>query len=171
MTDAERAYANETQQWLFTQGAYAMVHSTKPRSVAQGLNDSPAGLAAWMLSYVDTDAENHQVERAFGSRDELLTNLTIYWVTETISSAIRTYAENARSAYAPGGSASARKNAVPTYIALFPRGVQFPREWAERTLNVQRFTKMPHGGHFAPLEEPELYAQDLRASFTDEGDR
>ncbi len=168
MTDAERTYADEVQQWVFTQGAYMMVHSTKPQSVAQGLNDSPAGLAAWMLSYIDTDAHNHQVEQAFGSRDELLTNLTIYWATETIASANRTYAENARSAYAPGGAASAQKSSVPAYIALFPRGVQFPREWAERTLNVQRFTKMPRGGHFSPLEEPELYAQDLRASFTNE---
>jgi pimeloyl-ACP methyl ester carboxylesterase len=166
MTEAERKYASEIQKWLFTQGAYVMVHSTKPQSLAQGLNDSPAGLAAWALSYIDTDAQNHQVEQSFGSRDDLLTNLTIYWATETINSAIRTYAENVRSSYAQvGGPKYIQKSIVPAYIALFPRGQQFPREWAERTLNVQRFTKMPRGGHFAALEEPELYARDLRESF------
>jgi pimeloyl-ACP methyl ester carboxylesterase len=167
LTEAERRYVSQTQQWMFTQGAYVMMHSTKPQSLAQGLNDSPTGLAAWMLSYIDTDAQNHDVEHAFGSRDEFLTNLMIYWATETIGSAIRTYAENARSTYTqPGGPKSAQKSTVPAYISLFPRGVQVPREWAERTLNVQRFAKMPRGGHFAPLEEPELYTQEIRAAFT-----
>ncbi len=165
LTEAERKYSVNTQQWLFTQGAYTMVHSTKPQSVAQGLNDSPSGLAAWMLSYLDTDAPNHDVERSFGSRDDFLTNLTIYWATQTIDTAIRTYAENARLTYMPGGPKATQKSTVPAYISLFPRGVKPPREWAERTLNVQRFTMLPRGGHFAPLEEPELYAQDVKESF------
>ena len=166
MTEAEREYAGFTQGWWFTQGAYNMMQSTKPQTIAFGLNDSPVGLASWILSFVDTGADNHQVEAAFGGRDDLLTNITIYWATQTAGSAARMYREEARATYAhEGGPQPVGRSEVPASVALFPREGQFPREWAERTLNVQRFTKMPRGGHFAALEEPELYANDLRESF------
>lgn len=165
MSEAERTFAGFIQQWWYTEGAYAMVQGTKPQTVAQGLNDSPAGLAAWIVSFIDTGAKDHRVEEAFGSRDELLTNITIYWVTETVNSAARTYLENVRAAYAPGGPKSAQRSMVPAAVALFPREAPLPREWAERCVNLQRFTKMPHGGHFAALEEPELYAKDIQEFF------
>lgn len=165
MSEAERTFAGFIQRWWYTEGAYAMVQGTKPQTLAQGLNDSPAGLAAWIVSFIDTGAKDHLVEEAFGSRDELLTNLTIYWVTETANSAARTYLENVRAAYAPGGPKSAQRSNVPAAVALFPREAPLPREWAERSVNLQRFTKMPRGGHFAALEEPELYAKDLMDFF------
>ena len=166
MTEAEQQFAGFIQGWWFMEGAYAMLQMTKPQSIAFGLNDSPVGLAAWMLSFVNTGAKDNLIEEAFGGRDELLTNLMIYWVTETAGSAARTYLEDARAGFSQEGEPKPEaRSSVPAGIALFPREAQFPREWAERSLNVQRFTKMPRGGHFAALEEPELFASDLRASF------
>jgi microsomal epoxide hydrolase len=165
MTQAEREFVGYTQRWWFSEGAYNMMQSTKPQTLAFGLNDSPVGLASWILSFIDTGADNHQVEEAFGGRDDLLTNITIYWATQTAGSAARMYMAEARATYAhQGGPQPEGRSEVPASVAIFPRGEQVPREWAERTLNVQRFTKMPKGGHFAALEEPELFANDLRES-------
>ena len=166
MSEAEQQFAGFIQGWWFAEGAYAMLHMTKPQSLAVGLNDSPAGLLAWMLSFVNTGADKNAVEAAFGGRDALLTNTMIYWMTETIGSSVRTYAEEVRAAWSREGSAETRSSA-PAAIALFPREAQLPREWAERSVNMQRFTTMPRGGHFAPLEEPELFVEDLRAFLTD----
>jgi pimeloyl-ACP methyl ester carboxylesterase len=164
----EQQFAGFIQGWWFQEGAYAMTHISKPHSVAVGLNDSPAGLAAWILSFINTGADEHDVEAAFGGRDALLTNLTIYWATQTAGSSARMYLEDAQANYQQTDAASTKKRSeVPAGIALFPREAQFPREWAERSVNVQRFTKMPRGGHFAALEEPELFVTDLRAFFKD----
>jgi microsomal epoxide hydrolase len=166
MSEAEQQFAGFIQGWWFMEGAYAMLQMTKPQSLAFALNDSPVGLAAWMLSFIKTGAEGDQVEEAFGGRDELLTNITIYWATQTAGSAARMYLEDARASYShEGGPQPEQRSEVPAAVALLPREAQFPREWAERSLNVQRFTKMPRGGHFAPLEEPELFVNDLREFF------
>jgi len=160
MSEAEQAFARFIQGWWFSEGAYAMLQATKPQSLSFALNDSPVGLASWFVSFINTGAENHKIDDAFGGRDDLLTNLTIYWATQTAGSAARMYLEDARAAYAQQGEP--KRSDVPAAVAVFPREAQTPREWAERTLNVQRFTKMPRGGHFAPLEEPELFVEDLR---------
>jgi pimeloyl-ACP methyl ester carboxylesterase len=168
MTEAEQRFANFIQGWWFSEGAYAMIHMTKPQTLAYGLNDSPVGWAAWVVSFINTGAEENQVEAAFGGKDELLTNLMIYWATQTIGSAARTYWEDAQATYAEeGGSKPEARSEVPAGVALFPREAQFPREWAERSLNVQHFNKMPRGGHFAALEEPELFVNDLREFFSE----
>lgn len=168
LSAAEQQFAGFIQGWWFAEGAYAMLQMTKPQSLAVGLNDSPAGLLAWMLSFINTGAEGGQVEAAFGGRDALLTNATIYWATETIGSSVRMYAEDARAAWGEGAT-GAQRSTPPAGIALFPREAQFPREWAERSVNVQRFNRMPRGGHFAALEEPELFVQELRAFFGEHG--
>lgn len=166
MSEAEQQFAGFIQGWWFMEGAYAMVQMTKPQSLAFGLNDSPVGWAAWVLSFINTGAQDHLVEAAFGGRDELLTNLMIYWVTQTAGSSARMYLEDAQASFAQqSGSNPEARSTVPAGIALFPREAQFPREWAERSLNVQHWTTMPRGGHFAALEEPELLADDLRAFF------
>lgn len=166
MSAAEQEFASFIQQWWFMEGAYAMMQATKPQTIAYGLNDSPLGLAAWIVSFVNTGALAHQIEAAFGSRDELLTNIMIYWVTQTAGSAARMYLETARAAYGQAaGMPSPQRSKAPSAVALFPREAQFSREWAERSLNVQRFTKMAHGGHFAALETPDLLVADLRAFF------
>jgi pimeloyl-ACP methyl ester carboxylesterase len=138
------------------------MHRTKPQTAAFGLTDSPAGLAAWILEKLRAWSDcNGDVERCF-TKDEILTNVTLYWVTGTIGSSMRMYHANA--AIPP--AQHARRVEVPSGFSLFPGDiVRPPRAWLERTTNVVRVTEPARGGHFAPFEEPELYAEELRAFF------
>jgi microsomal epoxide hydrolase len=134
------------------------MQSTRPQTLAYGLTDSPVGLAAWMIekfrAWSDCDGV---VERRF-SKDELLTTITIYWVTGTIGSSFLPYFE-------PDTEPLGRIR-VPTAVAVFPREIEPPpRSWVERTCNVQYWIEMPRGGHFPAAEEPELLAQDIRRFF------
>jgi pimeloyl-ACP methyl ester carboxylesterase len=161
-TQAEKEFAQITQRWWFMEGAYNALQSTKPQTLGYGLNDSPVGLASWMVEKFNTWSDNKgNIENSF-TKDELLTNIMIYWVTQTINSSIRTYAENMRAMFMNHGRPSIQRVEVPTAVAVFPGDTApLPREWAERMVNVQRYTKMPEGGHFAALEAPELYTKDL----------
>lgn len=163
LSAAERQFFADGEKWGMTEGAYGMIQSTKPQSLAYGLNDSPAGLAAWIVekfrAWSDCDGD---VERRF-TKDELLTNIMIYWVTETINSSMRLYYEFA---HIPPSSNAIERSDVPAAFALFPKDLLYlPRELVERSFNVQRWTEMPRGGHFAPMEEPELLVEDIRAFF------
>jgi len=165
LAEPVRELATAMQRWLFTDGGYWLLQSTKPQTLAYSLTDSPMGLAAWILekfrSWSDCDGE---LERRF-TKDELLTNIMIYWVTRTIGSSVRMYYENGR---ALSGSEIKfdRKAGVPAAVASFPKDLApLPREWAEHMVDLKRFTVMPRGGHFAALEEPKLYVEDLRAFF------
>jgi pimeloyl-ACP methyl ester carboxylesterase len=158
----ERAWLEGAAAWGAREGAYAAMHRTKPQTAAFGLTDSPAGLAAWIVeklrSWSDCDGD---VERCF-SKDEILTNVTIYWLTGTIGSSMRMYRANA--AIPP--AEHLRRVEVPSGFALFAGDVvRPPRAWLERTTNVVRVAEPPRGGHFAPFEEPELYAAELREFF------
>ena len=158
----ERAWIETAANWGLTEGAYAAMHRTKPQTAAVGLTDSPAGLAAWivekMRAWSDCDGD---IERSY-TKDEILTNVTIYWLTGTIGSAMRMYRANA--AIPP--AQHARRVEVPSGFALFPGDVVRPaRAWLERTANVVRVTEPERGGHFAAFEEPELYAAELREFF------
>ena len=162
LSEAERGYLEAGRRWQMEEGAYALIQSTKPQTPAYSLNDAPVGLAAWIVekfrSWSDCDGE---VERRF-TRDELLANVMIYWATETINSSFRVYYETQHNRPEhPSGYIR-----VPTGVAIFPKDlVPAPREFAERFFEVQRWTDMPRGGHFAAMEEPELLAEDLRAFF------
>jgi pimeloyl-ACP methyl ester carboxylesterase len=162
MTEAEQEFSNTTRRWVMTQGAYLMLQQSKPQTLAYALNDSPVALAAWIVSMIQSQAEDNKIDEAFGGRDALLTNIMIYWLTETAGSAARIYTLNGQAM----SSQPEPKSIVPAGIALFPREIPFPQEWAERTLNVQHYEKMPRGGHFAALEEPTLFAGKLREFFT-----
>lgn len=164
MTKEEQEFAAFVQSWWFKEGAYAMTHMTKPQSLAYGLNDSPAGWAAWVLSFGNAGASPEIIESAFGGRDELLTNIMIYWVTQTISSAARMYLLDAQNAYGDPKILTT-KSTPPAGISLFPREAQFPKAWAERSVNVYSYKKMSKGGHFAALEEPEIFSDELRTFF------
>jgi len=158
----ERDWLASAAVWGQAEGAYAAMHRTKPQSAAVGLTDSPAGLAAWIVeklrAWSDCDGD---VERSF-TRDEILTNVTIYWLTATIGSSMRMYRAN--SAIPP--AQLVRRVEVPSGFALFPGDiVRPPRAWLDRTANAVRVTEPARGGHFAPFEEPELYAEELRAFF------
>jgi pimeloyl-ACP methyl ester carboxylesterase len=154
----EQKFMQAGRQWSRTEGAYAMIQGTKPQTLAFGLNDSPVGLASWIIekfrSWSDCGGD---IERRF-SKDELLTNITIYWATQTIHSSCRTYYESLRDQ-----PQSAKRIEVPTGVAMFPKDlVSAPREYGERYFNIQRWQEMPRGGHFAALEEPDLLAKELR---------
>lgn len=163
VSKVEQKYLEHSKKLFMADGAYAMVQSTKPQSLAPALTDSPAGLASWIVdrfhSWSDSGGE---IEKSF-SKDELLTNIMIYWVTQSIGSSMSTYRDDTLS---PSLTIADRVS-VPVGLALFPKdmGGIPPRAFAERTLNVQRWTEMPRGSHFAALEEPELYAQDVTAFF------
>jgi pimeloyl-ACP methyl ester carboxylesterase len=158
----ERAWLGDAAVWGAAEGAYSAMHRTKPQTAAFGLTDSPAGLAAWIVeklrAWSDCDGD---IERCF-TKDEILTNVTIYWLTGTIGSSMRMYRANAAIPLAQ----HARRVEVPSGFSLFPADIGHPpRAWLERTANVVRLTELPRGGHFAPAEEPELYAEELRAFF------
>lgn len=157
LTEAERKMIQLFQEWWDSEGAYAMVQSTKPQSVGVALDDSPAGLAAWMLSFIDINAQQHDIEGTFGGREELLTNLSLYWFTRTATSAARWYWVQEHS------QQPTKRVEVPTTFALFPGEMDVPREWINRKANLVRYAKLPRGGHFTALQEPELFADDLKA--------
>ena len=164
LTPAEKQYVGANQGWFFQEGAYAMLHASKPQTLAYGLNDSPVGLAAWMVEKFRAWSDcNGEVETRF-SKDELLTHVMIYWVTQTINSSIRSYYKDLAM---PQPLSPGQHIEVPAGFARFPKdlppGVNLPRELVERHLRVTSFTQMPRGGHFAALEEPELLVEDMRA--------
>jgi pimeloyl-ACP methyl ester carboxylesterase len=161
----EAAYLEHNEKWWQDESGYKAIQSTRPQTVGYGLNDSPAGLAAWLLEKWRTWSDSGgDLDKRFG-RDLLLSTLTIYWATETITSSMRWYLDDR-----PFGKAGPDDFvAVPTAVAVFdnghvPEGIP-PREWAERLYDVRRYTVMPRGGHFAALEEPELLARDIGAFF------
>ncbi|MET1007491.1 MAG: epoxide hydrolase [Propionibacteriaceae bacterium] len=162
LTTEERDWLQGAAAWGAVEGGYAALHRTKPQTAAFGLNDSPVGLAAWILEKLRGWSDcGGDVERSF-SKDEILTNITLYWFTQTIGSSMRMYAANA----AIPAWQHARRVEVPSGFSIFSGDVvRPPRAWLERTANVVRVTAPERGGHFAPFEEPELYAEELRAFF------
>jgi len=165
MSPAEQEFGQVIQRWWYTEGAYNMIQATKPQTLGYGLNDSPAGLASWIIEKFYSWSDNKgNIENSF-TKDELLTNIMIYWVTQTINSSIRTYQAEARSVYAHGAPKPAQRSTVPAAVAAFPAEAPLPKEWAERMVTLERFTKMPRGGHFAALEEPVLWAGSVAEFF------
>ena len=163
LTAAERTFLEARAHWQLEEGGYAHIQGTKPQTLSYGLNDSPAALAAWIVekwrSWSDCGGD---VERCF-TKDELLTTVTIYWATQTINSSTRIYYENQHNTWIiqPG-----QRIDVPCAVARFPKEISRPpREWAERFFNLQQWSEMPRGGHFAAFEQPEVLAQDIRAFF------
>ncbi len=162
LTHEELDWFDAGTAWAMREGAYMGMHRTKPQTAAFGLTDSPVGLAAWIVEKLRSWSDcGGDVERAF-TRNEILTNLTIYWLTGTIGSSMRMYQANA--AIPP--EQLARRVDVPSGFSLFPADMlRPPRAWLERTTNLVRVTEPAHGGHFAAFEQPELYARELRDFF------
>ena len=163
LTAAEHQFLKDADRWEEDFGAYCHLQLTTPQTVAYGLNDSPAALAAWILEkfrdWADCDGD---LERRF-TWDELLANVTLYWMTETIHSSCRLYFEGRK---APLHLNQGERIEVPCGIAHLPKEAPFPpRSWIERGYNVQHWTDFKAGGHFAAMEEPEALAQDIKAFF------
>ncbi|EPX64058.1 Epoxide hydrolase [Cystobacter fuscus DSM 2262] len=154
----------ELAAWQAAEAGYSHVQGTKPMSLGIAQSDSPAGLAAWIVEKFRTWSDcGGDVERVF-SKDWLLTNLMFYWAPNSIASAANLYAELGE--LGPGLLTTPVK--VPTGVAAFPREVavgRAPRSWVERRYALRRYTEMPRGGHFAAVEQPELFLEDVRAFF------
>lgn len=161
ITPEERRHLDDVAAWDDEEGAYAHQQSTRPVTLAYGLADSPVGLLAWIL-------EKHRAWSDSGgdvgtrfSDDYLLTQASLYWFTNSIATSFRPYYEGARRITPP-----VIRVDVPTAVALFPSDLAHPpRSWAERTYAVERYTVFDRGGHFAPHEEPDLLADDIREFF------
>ncbi|RZS79953.1 pimeloyl-ACP methyl ester carboxylesterase [Motilibacter rhizosphaerae] len=162
LSEEERQWVQLVTAWGASEGAYAAMHRTRPNTAAAGLTDSPVGLAAWIVEKLRAWSDcSGDVESRF-TKDEILTNVSTYWHTRTIGPSMRMYAANAAIPVAQ----HARRVEVPSGFALFPADLSRPpRAWLERTTNLVRVTEPPAGGHFAPFEEPEAYAQELREFF------
>ena len=143
--------------------AYQRVQGLEPDLIGVALTDSPAALCAWIVSKFRAWSDcGGDVERRF-TRDELLANVTWYWLTRSGASAARLYHESLRSGRF--GAVDDRVD-VPTGCAIFPREMfRPPRAWAERIFHVTRWTEMKAGGHFAAMEEPQALVEDVRAFF------
>jgi microsomal epoxide hydrolase len=167
---SERKYLDDVQQFQTRHGAYALIQGHRPQTLADGLNDSPVGLAAWLVEkfqrWSDCDGD---LDACF-TKDELITNTMLYWVTGSIGRAFLPYFD-VFNASPPRMIAEAIKlklgsDDVPAAFAMFPKDLSnAPREWAQRFFNVQRWTEFPKGGHFAALEQPEALAEDIRGFF------
>jgi len=162
-TDEETRYLEEARRWQAEETGYQWIQGTKPQTLAYGLTDSPAGLAAWIVEKFRTwsDCEG-EVERCF-TKDELLTNVMLYWATGAINASFWPYYSWRHGDWT---LADSPRIEVPAAYIAFPREINRPpRSMAERVLNIQRWTTMDRGGHFAALEQPEALATDIRTFF------
>lgn len=160
--EVEQEMRSERTEAFAEGSAYQDIQGTKPQSLGYALNDSPAGLAAWIVEKFHGWTDNDGSPESAIDRDRMLTNVTLYWVTGTITSSMRIYYESRHAAT----SRPVRYVEVPTGAAIFPKEIYFtPRRWAEARYNIVRWTVMPRGGHFAALEEPDLLVDDVRAFF------
>ena len=164
-TPEEAQALAEIDRWLKEGTGYQWIQGTRPQTLAYALTDSPVGLAAWIIekfrAWSDCDGD---VERRF-SRDFLLTNVMLYWVSGAIGSSFWPYyaVRHGSPALPPG-----ERIPVPAAYARFPKEiVRPPRPWAETVYDIRRWTEMPSGGHFAAAEEPEALAGDIAAFFRD----
>jgi pimeloyl-ACP methyl ester carboxylesterase len=156
-------YLSQLRAWWDSEGGYNHEQATKPQTLSFGLNDSPVGLAAWIIEKFQTWTDCGGDLNRVLTHDELLTNVMIYWVTETIHSSTRLYYESRERPLRLSPSSRVKP---PVAVALFPKEIPMPpRSLAERGYNITRWTTMPRGGHFAAMEEPELLARDIREFF------
>jgi pimeloyl-ACP methyl ester carboxylesterase len=163
LTEEEENYLKTVARWADAEGAYMAIQGTKPQTLSFGLSDSPIGLAAWILEKFRGWSDNDGVPEDIIARDDLITNVMIYWLTNTIHSSMRFYSEaRAKLLHLKPGE----RVTVPTGVVRLPREIPMPpRHWVERAFNLQHWTSLARGGHFAALEVPELLAADIRAFF------
>jgi pimeloyl-ACP methyl ester carboxylesterase len=163
LTDEENADLASAGAFMQTGSAYQEIQGKNPQTLGYGLTDSPAGLAGWIVEKFRSWTDNNGNPEDAMTRDQILTNITVYWVTKTINSSIRLYCESQRSArFGPVGEYIG----VPTAAAVFPKEMfRIPRAYAESRFNLVRYNRFDRGGHFAALEEPDLLVDDIRGFF------
>jgi len=163
LSDEDRADLKAMARFQNEESGYAMQQGTRPQTLGVALNDSPVGLLAWIVekfqAWSDCDGDPESVF----TRDQLITNVMLYWVTQTAASSARLYWESRH-----GGMWSEQPAfvEVPTGVARYPKEVvRYPRPWVERQYNVTHWAEMPRGGHFAAMEQPALFVADVRSFF------
>jgi pimeloyl-ACP methyl ester carboxylesterase len=155
LTEQEKTFLKQANCWYEKEGGYAHQQRTKPLTLAYGLSDSPVGLCAWLAEKMICWAATPNAL----TKEEILANVTLYWLTETIYSSTRLYNESSK---VPFHFTEADFVKVPVGIAHFPYEEPFPpRRYIERGYNIVHWAEMPAGGHFAALEQPSLLAEDL----------
>jgi microsomal epoxide hydrolase len=164
-TKEEKDWETKFVKDQIMQDGYRTQQATKPQTLSYGMMDSPVGIAAWIIEkfYFWSDIKNNDIESVY-SKDTLLANIMVYIVTKTFNTASWIYYGRREE----GGRflpKDFRRIEVPTAAALFPAEMLAwpPRSYAERMYNIKRWTKMPKGGHFAALEQPDLLVDDIRA--------
>ena len=163
LTDDEQAAMARTSAFIETGSAYQQIQGKNPQTLGYGLTDSPAGLAGWIVEKFHhwTHHPDGNLETAV-TRDQLLANLTVYWMTKTINSSVRLYFESQKSGRFP----PFERLEVPTGCAVFPGEIiQMPEGWARNLYNVTHYERFDRGGHFAAMEEPDLFIGDVRKFF------
>ncbi|MGE0813799.1 MAG: epoxide hydrolase family protein [Vicinamibacterales bacterium] len=162
LTEAERARVARRQVFQAEETGYQQIQGTKPQTIGIALNDSPVALAAWIVEKFRTWCDCDGDPEAVFTKDELLTNITLYWVTQTAGSSARIYYESRHPTTPPVPG----RIAAPMACADFPREIIWsPRRWLEDRYTIVRWTEMPRGGHFAAMEQPALLVDDVRAFF------
>jgi pimeloyl-ACP methyl ester carboxylesterase len=171
-TEEERAAREAINAFRATGFGYYLEQATRPQTIGYGLLDSPVALAGWMLDH-DTDSY-YKISRAFVdqqpsgnlTRDHILDNISVYWLTGTGTSAARSYWESGQAAARAAGQAPPPVN-LPVGFTTFPGEIwRTPRSWVEASYpNVTYFNEVDKGGHFAAWEEPELFSTEIRAAF------
>jgi microsomal epoxide hydrolase len=163
LREEEKEWVAANAAFFAEESGYLQIQATRPQTLAYGLTDSPAGLAGWIVEKLRAWSDcGGDLESAI-SRDDILANITLYWVTGTANSAARIYLEAMRAGQL---QPIASRIEVPTGCAIFPKEtVRSPRAWAEQAWDVRHWTEMPRGGHFAALEVPDLLVPDVRAFY------
>ncbi len=163
ITAEEQHYLDRVARWAEAEGAYIAIQATKPQTLGYALTDSPIGLAAWMLEKFRAWSDCADVPEDAIALDDLITDVMIYWVTDTATSAARFYSGSRERPFHldPG-----QRVRPPCGVVTLPRELPMPpRSWAERAFNIVHWTQLPRGGHFAALEQPALLADDIRTFF------
>ncbi|MFJ9845208.1 epoxide hydrolase family protein [Kitasatospora sp. NPDC101155] len=151
------------REWNRERKGYADIQTTRPQTLAYGLTDSPVGQLAWIAEKFKEWTDSAERPEDAVDRDQLLTNVMLYWLTGTAGSSARLYYERTHADY---WGQPAEPSTAPTAVALFPEeNFLVLRHIAERTNNIVRWTELDRGGHFAAMEEPDLLAADIRAFF------
>ena len=160
-SDKERAAFSSLDTFYKKYRAYGAIMGTRPQTIGYALTDSPVGLAAWMFDY-----NNGEPERRL-NRDDVLDNVTLYWLTNTSTSAARLYWETAGQSVVLAAAQKTNEISLPVAISVLPEEVyRAPETWARRAYrNLIYFNELDKGGHFAAWEQPELFAAELRAAF------
>ncbi len=162
-TEKEARAADQLKRFKDNNFGYFIEQATKPQTVAYGLADSPAGQAAWIYEHFYNVTDNRGNPEDALSFDDMLNEITLYWLTNSAASSARFYLEQKEQVAKPNlGSVE-----LPVGCSIFPRDVyQAPRSWAERLFpNLMYWNELDRGGHFAPLEQPALFTQELRNCF------